>query len=44
LALALNPDALEVGKRFGLFGFGGGLTASFAFGRITLPIRVFTQL
>ena len=25
LALALNPEALSIGKRFGLFGFGGGL-------------------
>jgi 3-oxoacyl-[acyl-carrier-protein] synthase III len=44
LALALNPDALQVGKRFGLFGFGGGLSACFAFGQITSPIEVVTEL
>jgi 3-oxoacyl-[acyl-carrier-protein] synthase-3 len=39
LALALNPEQLSVGRRFGLFGFGGGLSACFAFGTIrhTLP-------
>ena len=30
LALALNGPALTVGKKIGLFGFGGGLSASFA--------------
>ncbi len=39
LALAVNPDALSVGRRFGLFGFGGGLSASFALGTIRHPIR-----
>ena len=34
LALALNPEDLSVGRRFGLFGFGGGLSACFAFGTI----------
>src|SRR2546426_1403434 len=28
LALALNPDALRVGSRFGLIGFGGGFSGS----------------
>ncbi len=44
LALAINGEALEVGKHFGLFGFGGGLSASFATRRITNTIRVFTRL
>jgi 3-oxoacyl-[acyl-carrier-protein] synthase III len=39
LALALNPDALTVGRRFGLFGFGGGLSASMAFGVIRHPLQ-----
>src|SRR3989442_8627730 len=34
LALALNPEELSVGRKFGLFGFGGGLSACFAFGTI----------
>lgn len=38
LALALNPDALTVGTRFGLVGFGGGLSASVAFGSIRHPL------
>jgi len=39
LALALNAGELAVGDRFGLIGFGGGLSASFAFGvaRHALP-------
>jgi 3-oxoacyl-[acyl-carrier-protein] synthase-3 len=40
LALSLNPDALTVGRRFGLFGFGGGLSASLAFGTIRHPLEV----
>jgi 3-oxoacyl-[acyl-carrier-protein] synthase-3 len=42
LALALNPGALTLGRRFGLFGFGGGLSASFALGtlRRALPVWV----
>jgi 3-oxoacyl-[acyl-carrier-protein] synthase-3 len=39
LALALNPEKLSVGRRFGLFGFGGGLSACFAFGTIRHPIQ-----
>jgi len=42
LALAMNPDALTVGRRFGLFGFGGGLSASFAFGTIRHPLQTWT--
>ena len=38
LALATNPEALAVGRKFGLFGFGGGLSASFALGTIRHPI------
>jgi 3-oxoacyl-[acyl-carrier-protein] synthase-3 len=38
LALTLNPDALVVGRRFGLFGFGGGLSASFALGTMRHPL------
>jgi 3-oxoacyl-[acyl-carrier-protein] synthase III len=40
LALSLNADALTVGRRFGLFGFGGGLSASIAFGIIRHPMVV----
>jgi len=40
LALSLNGDALTVGRRFGLFGFGGGLSASIAFGIIRHPMVV----
>ena len=39
LALALNPGELSVGRKFGLFGFGGGLSACFAFGTIRHPIQ-----
>jgi 3-oxoacyl-[acyl-carrier-protein] synthase III len=40
LALSMNGDALTVGRRFGLFGFGGGLSASIAFGIIRHPMVV----
>jgi 3-oxoacyl-[acyl-carrier-protein] synthase III len=40
LALSLNGDALTVGRRFGLFGFGGGLSASIVFGIVRHPIVV----
>ena len=40
LALSLNGDALTVGRRFGFFGFGGGLSASMAFGTIRHPMLV----
>jgi 3-oxoacyl-[acyl-carrier-protein] synthase III len=39
LALTLNAGELTIGKRFGLFGFGGGLSASFALGTIRHPIE-----
>lgn len=44
LALALNPKALAVGSRFGLIGFGGGLSASFAFGTIRHQLETWTNL
>ena len=44
LALALNPDALQLGGRFGLIGFGGGLSASFVFGTIRHELRTWTNL
>jgi 3-oxoacyl-[acyl-carrier-protein] synthase-3 len=44
LALATHPDALAVGSRFGLFGFGGGLSASFALGTLRHPLRTWTNL
>jgi 3-oxoacyl-[acyl-carrier-protein] synthase-3 len=34
LALALHPEELAMGSRFGWVAFGGGLSASFAFGTI----------
>jgi 3-oxoacyl-[acyl-carrier-protein] synthase-3 len=44
LALALNVDALTVGKRIGLFAFGGGLSASFALGTLRHDLQAFVQL
>lgn len=44
LALALNAQALEVGTRFGLIGFGGGYSAAFAFGKVMSPISVVTDV
>jgi 3-oxoacyl-[acyl-carrier-protein] synthase-3 len=44
LALALNPDRIAAGSRFGLFGFGGGLSACFAFGTVRHPFRAWTNL
>jgi 3-oxoacyl-[acyl-carrier-protein] synthase-3 len=43
LALALNPTELAVGRKFGLFGFGGGLSASFAFGTIRQPLPAWSN-
>lgn len=37
LALVVNHDALTVGRRFGLFGFGGGLSAGIVFGTVRHP-------
>ena len=44
LALALNPDDLAIGRKFGLFGFGGGLSACFAFGTIRHPIPAWSNV
>lgn len=44
LALALNPDELSVGRKFGLFGFGGGLSACFAFGTIRHPLPAWSNV
>ena len=44
LALALNPEELSIGRKFGLFGFGGGLSACFAFGTIRHPIRAWSNV
>ena len=44
LALALNPEDLSVGKKFGLFGFGGGLSACFAFGTIRHPLQAWSNV
>jgi 3-oxoacyl-[acyl-carrier-protein] synthase-3 len=44
LALALNAGELAVGRKFGLFGFGGGLSASFAFGIVRHPLHATTNV
>lgn len=44
LALALNAKALSIGQRFGLLSFGGGLSASFAFGVVRHEFRSSTNL
>jgi len=44
LALAMNPGELSIGRKFGLVGFGGGLSASFAFGTIRHPLPTWTNL
>ncbi len=44
LALALNPEALRSGSKFGLIGFGGGLSASLAFGTIRHPLKTWTNV
>ncbi len=41
LAISLNGDELKVGKRFCLAAFGGGLSASIAFGQIKHDMRTF---
>ena len=43
LALALNAKDLSIGRRFGLFGFGGGLSACFAFGTIRHPLPTWSN-
>ncbi len=44
LALAINSEKLATGSKFGLFGFGGGLSASFALGTIRHPLKAWTNL
>ena len=44
LALALNSAELSIGRKFGLFGFGGGLSACFAFGTIRHPLQAWSNL
>jgi 3-oxoacyl-[acyl-carrier-protein] synthase-3 len=44
LALALNSREMAVGRKFGLFGFGGGLSASFAFGTVRHPLGAGTNV
>ena len=44
LALALNASEFVVGRKFGLLGFGGGLSASFAFGTVRNPIGAWSNL
>lgn len=44
LALALNPGELTPDRRFGLFGFGGGLSASFALGTIRHPLPAWSDV
>lgn len=44
LALALNPQALKVGRKFVWAAFGGGLTVSTALGEIKHEIKTFTAV
>jgi 3-oxoacyl-[acyl-carrier-protein] synthase-3 len=44
LALALNGEALTAGRKLGLFGFGGGLSASFALGTIRHALPTWTDV
>lgn len=44
LALALNRAELSIGRKFGLIGFGGGLSACFAFGTVRHPVQAWTNL
>jgi 3-hydroxy-3-methylglutaryl CoA synthase len=43
LAFALRSHDLALGARFGLFSFGGGLSASFAFGVVRHELRTWTN-
>lgn len=43
LAMTMNGEALSVGKKIGLFGFGGGLSASFALGTIRHALPTWTD-
>jgi 3-oxoacyl-[acyl-carrier-protein] synthase III len=44
LALALNAAELKVGMRLGMVGFGGGLSASIAFGTVRHALPAWTSL
>ncbi len=44
LAWTLNAESLSVGRRFGFFGFGGGLSVSIALGTIRHPITISTVI
>jgi 3-oxoacyl-[acyl-carrier-protein] synthase-3 len=44
LALALNSHELSVDRRFGWFGFGGGLSATIALGTIRHPLQTWTNV
>lgn len=43
LALAMHPEELRGGRKFGLFGFGGGLSACFALGTIRSALQAWTN-
>jgi 3-oxoacyl-[acyl-carrier-protein] synthase-3 len=43
LALALNPEKLLTGRRLGVFGYGGGLSASFAFATLRDKLPTWTN-
>jgi 3-oxoacyl-[acyl-carrier-protein] synthase-3 len=44
LALALHASELAIGTRLGMVGFGGGLSASFAFATVRHALRSWTNL
>jgi len=44
LAITLGADELQVGKRFGWIGFGGGLSASFALGTVRHPFHAVSNV
>lgn len=44
LTWVLNAGALSLNKRFGFFGFGGGMSASIALGTIRHPITISTEI
>jgi 3-oxoacyl-[acyl-carrier-protein] synthase-3 len=43
LALTQHPQELQPGRKFGFFGFGGGLSACFAFGTIRHPLQAWAN-
>ena len=43
LALALNAKVMDIGRKFGLFGFGGGLSVSFALGTVRHPLAAWSN-